>query len=154
MRKYLQHTFIWSVKPISSPKTSNILQQRSFTRVRSMGAAADESAHIPCIACKHVECASSLIVKRMVLCSPPRTNHQIELNEGFSTDDKRVWNVHHTFIISHTRNCLVTKNISLRYFLHEGLLLSNFNNQISCSRNSFSCMKMNIQILFFEQQLE
>ena len=151
MRKYLQHTFIWSVKPISSPKTSNILQQRSFTRVRSMGAAADESAHIPCIACKHVECASSLIVKRMVLCSPPRTNHQIELNEGFSTDDKRVWNVHHTFIISHTRNCLVTKNISLRYFLHEGLLLSNFNNQISCSRNSFSCMKMNIQISFFER---
>ena len=114
------YTFIWSVKPISSPKTSNILQQRSFTRVRSMGAAADESAHIPCIACKHVECASSLIVKRMVLCSPPRTNHQIELNEGFSTDDKRVWNVHHTFIISHTRNCLVTKNISLHYFYIKG----------------------------------
>ena len=111
---------MWSVKPISSPKTSNILQQRSFTRVRSMGAAADESAHIPCIACKHVECASSLIVKRMVLCSPPRTNHQIELNEGFSTDDKRVWNVYHTFIISHTRNCLVTKNISLHYFQMKG----------------------------------
>ena len=102
---FLCHTLVLSVKPISSPKTSNILLQRSFTRVRSMGAAADDSARIPCIACKHVECASSIIVKRMVLCSPPRTNHQIELNEGFSTDDdKRVRNEHHTFVISHTRN--------------------------------------------------